>query len=121
MFYVELITQQAAHLDKHISYLPKNIANGQNGNQISQNNVWIDGAGNVVNNNNGTVIPASQRNVAIANSGSAGSSRQPSQKNVQDKKLPGMDSSSSKEVEGAVDKSVENNGSAKVTSQVQCS
>ena len=86
----------------------KNIANGGS-NQISQNNnVWIDGAGNVVNNNNGTVIPASQRNVAIASSsvGSAGI-RQPSQNNVQDKKLPGMDSSSSK-VEVA-DKSVVNN------------
>ena len=71
----------------------KNIANG---NQISQNNVWIDGAGNLVNNNNGTVIPASQRNVAIANSiGSAGS-KQPIQNNVQDMKLPGDSSSSSK-------------------------
>ena len=61
----------------------KNIVNG---NQISQsNNVWIDGDGNVVNNNNGTVIPASQRNVAIASSGSAGSG-QPSQNNVQDKR-----------------------------------
>jgi len=55
----------------------KNIANG---NQISQNNnVWIDGAGNVVNNNNGTVIPASQRNVAIASSAGSVGSRQPSQ------------------------------------------
>lgn len=34
----------------------KNIANGGS-NQISQNNnVWIDGAGNVVNNNTGTVM-----------------------------------------------------------------
>jgi len=57
----------------------KNIAN--HGNQISQNNnVWIDGNGNVVNNNNGTVIPASQRNVA--SDGSAGS-KKPSQNNVQ--------------------------------------
>jgi len=68
---------------------PKNIVNG---NQISQNsNVWIDGAGNVVNNNNGTVIPASQRNV-IASSDNAGS-RKPSQNNVQDMKLPGDSSS----------------------------
>ena len=34
----------------------KNIVNGGS-NQISQNNnVWIDGAGNVVNNNTGTVM-----------------------------------------------------------------
>jgi len=65
-----------------------------NGNQISQNNnVWIDGAGNVVNNNNGTVIPASQRNVAIANG--TGSLQVQSQNNVQDKKSPGAASSSS--------------------------
>ena len=96
----------------------KNIANGH-GNRISQNNnVWIDGAGNVVNNNNGTVIPASQRNVAtIASSSGNGSSRQPSQNNVQDRKLPGVDPSSSKEVE-ETDKSVVTNGSSKVTAQV---
>ena len=92
----------------------KNIANGGS-NQISQNNnVWIDGAGNVVNNNNGTVIPASQRNVAIANS--SGANKQPSQNNVQDMKLPGVDSSSrSKVVEAAADKSVVNNGSGKAS------
>lgn len=92
----------------------KNIANdghGGNGMSHNNNNVWIDGDGNVVNNNNGTVIPASQRNVAIASSSGNGS-RKPSQNNVQDKKLPGMDpSSSSKVVEGADNKSVVNNGS----------
>ena len=89
----------------------KNIANGH-GNQISQNNnVWIDGDGNVVNNNNGTVIPASQRNVAIASS--SGSGKQSSQNNVQDKKLPVVDPSSSKVVEAAADKSGDNTGSDK--------